>query len=177
MGLSPALQETKAKVYRSTVEAWRAELVALRRDPTVRRFIDLQDKIDESQAFRIEDVLASPAPWTGPYDLYDFFEFAGDLAGKRMSTQQVTRLARGRFPEMSNAGRQVILHFLVESGYAKVTRRTAAGRPAAYRFTPPSEGRDGKWSGIVLPTNELCRFKAADLDDPGGFVPRDGERG
>jgi hypothetical protein len=176
MGLTTEKPGTEAKELRSTVEAWKAELGALRHDPTVRRFIDLQDKIDASEALDNEDALTSPPVSTGPYDLYDLFEFARDLAGQRMSSHHVTQVARRRFPETSNAGRQVMLHFLVDNGYAKVIRRTAAG-PATYRFTPPSEGsRDGRWSGLVLPTNELSRFKAADLDDLGEFPPAGTER-
>ena len=177
MGVTLEIPGTDAKVFQSTVEAVKAEIVPLRHDPTGRKFIDLRQKIEGSKALGVEDVLESRSLSSGPYDLYDFFEFARDLARQCISSHQVTRMAGGRFPETSNAGRQVILHFLVENGYAKATQRTAAGRPATYRFTPPSEGRrDGKWVGLVLPTKELSGFKAADLDDLGGFPPREEER-
>ena len=162
----PKVPENGANVFVSVVEMWKAELVALSRDPTVRKFFELQDKIDAS-----ED--GEPIPPLRPYDLYDVFEFGRDLSGRQVSTERVTRMALDRFPETSDEGRRAIVHFLVDHEYAEVTRRTAAGRPAAYRFAPPREG--GRPPGLGMLTNELSRFKTEDLEDIVGLPPQDSE--
>ena len=173
MGLTPEMPETPAYVM-ATVEACKAELALLRLDPTVRRFLELQDQIDESDASGVEDGRSFPSLSWRPYDLYDVFEFGRDLAGRQLSTYLLTRLTRGRFPETSSVGRQVILQFLIDRGYAEVTGKTAAGRPTTYRFRLPGDrGPPRRRSGLGLPTNELSQLKSEDLEDVGGFRPRD----
>jgi hypothetical protein len=156
MDLAREMPELGPKGFVSIVEVWKAELVALRRNPAVRKFLELQDKIDKS-----DDGI--PFPSSRTYDLYDVFEFGRDLAGRQMSTERVTRMALDRFPETSDEGRRAILQFLVDHEYAEVTRRTTAGRPVSYRFAPPREG--GRGLGLTVLTNELSRFKAEDLED------------
>ena len=174
MGLTPEMPETPAYVIRATVEARKAELALLQLDPSVRRFLELQDKIDESDASDVDDGGASLSLSWRPYDLYDVFEFGRDLAGRQLSTHLLTRLMHGRFPETSSVGRQVILHFLIDHGYAEVTGKTAAGRPTTYRFRPPAgRGTGGRRPGLGMPTNELSQLKSEDLEDVGSFRPRD----
>lgn len=159
------IPEIDAKVFVPIVEVWKAELAALGRDPTVRKFFELQDKIE-----------ASDASWPSfrPYDLYDVFEFGRDLTGRQISNEHVTRMAHDRFPETSEEGRQAILHFLVDHEHAVVARRTDAGDPASYRFAPPRNKRaEEKWVGMGLLTNELSRFKEEDLEDVDRLPPPD----
>lgn len=166
VGMTLEIPEDPARTARPDVEVWAAELGALRGDPNVMKFLELQERIDESAPSALDD--AQPLPWVGllPYDLYDVFEFARDLAGTQVSAQRLLRLARGRFPEMSGVGRHDILHFLLNHGDAEVTRRTAAGRPAVYRFPLRAERGTGRGRSVLgLPTNELSRLKGEDLED------------
>src|SRR5205807_4804579 len=80
--LTPNSPEDQALVVRSQRKAWTAELEILLRDPRVQKFTELQEKIDEADAF-IMETNAKPsvnrsAPFD-PYDAYDSFEFDWDL--------------------------------------------------------------------------------------------------
>ena len=165
--------ETPADLVRdveSQVETWTAELVVLRRDPSVRRFLELRDKIEQTDAVMVEAAAPPRSDWLWPYDLYDAFEFARDLAVRQFSTRALSRLTHGRFPSMSTADRQILMHFLTENGITEVVRTTKTGRPASYRFAPLGDGRNGRRLG--LPRNELSGLKAEELEDVVG-LPRD----
>lgn len=160
--------EDLAGTARTQVETWTAELVVLRRDPTVRKFLELQDKIDRTDVPMGEPAGPSLPDALWPYDLYDAFEFARDLSGRLISTHALSRLVSGRFPSMSIADRRTMMRFLVENGVAEVARTTDGGQPASYRFAPLGNGRNGRRLG--LPGNELSGLKAEDLEDVVGSL-------
>lgn len=153
----------RARIVRSQVEVWTAELVVLRRDPSVKKFLELQEKIDQTDASVLEAAAPPPSDWMWPYDLYDAFEFARDLAGRRISTRALSRLVHHHFPNLSGADHRMMMQFLGENGIAEVARTTDTGFPASYRFAPLGNGRFGKRLG--LPANELTGLKAEDLED------------
>lgn len=156
------VQVDSARSVRSQVEAWTAELAVLRRDPSVRKFLDLQEKVDQTDASTLQ-AAAPPWDWMWPYDLYDTFEFARDLAGRRISTRALSRLVHHRFPNLSGADHRMMMQFLGENGVAEVARTPDTGYPASYRFAPLGNGSFGKRLG--LPANELTGLKAEDLED------------
>jgi len=167
--LTPNSPEDQALVVRSQRKAWTAELEILLRDPRVQKFTELQEKIDEADAFIIE-ANAKPsanrsAPFD-PYDAYDAFEFAWDLTGQEVSSLEVSKLAHGRFPDLSNEGRRLMIHYLIDNGVAEVARKTASGQPTWYRFgSPRGMGNVGKRIGLGIPDNELSALKTEDLED------------
>ncbi|OGS64849.1 MAG: hypothetical protein A3K59_08105 [Euryarchaeota archaeon RBG_19FT_COMBO_69_17] len=151
---------------RSQVDAWTAELVALRRDPSVRKFLELQERIGPTTEVFVEAPAPPTANWLWPYDLYDAFEFAQDLAGRQVSTRALSRLAQGRFPSLSAADLHTLMQVLTENGSAEVVRMTDTGRPATYRFAPFRDGslRTPGWRPGV-PRNELSGLKLEELED------------
>lgn len=156
-------------IVQSQMKAWRMELERLGRDSRVKRFSELRQKLDEADTFVAEaSGPARPArshPFD-PYDAYDAFEFARDLAGRTVSTIEVSKLAYGRFPEMSNDGRQLLMHFLIDNGVADVARKTSRGRPTWYQFGPPMrEGTFDQRKGFGAPDRELSRLKREDLEE------------
>jgi hypothetical protein len=162
----PDIPETITQNVRSQVEGWTAELATLRRDPTVKKFLELQERIKWTYAFAIRADAPSMSDAIGPYDLYDAFEFARDLSGRQVSSQALSRLLFGRFPDMSNGDWQVVMHFLIERGVAEVVRTTEKGRPDSYRFAPLRTGGNGKSpKRLGLPNNELSGLKREDLED------------
>ena len=166
MGSMLEAPEDLARIVQSQVETWAAEVVVLRRDPSVKKFLKLQDQIDQTDAFMVEGAMPPPSEWLWPYDLYDAFEFARDLAGRQIPAQVLSRLAHGRFPNMSSADRQIMMRFLTENGIAEVARTPDTGRPASYRFAPLGNGRTGgNGRRLGLPGNELSGLKAEDLED------------
>lgn len=153
------------RIVRLQVEAWTAELSLLRRDPSVRKFLELQDRIEQTGP-PLVGIAAPPWDWPWPYDLYDAFEFARDLAGRQVSTRALSGLEEARFPDMSTVDREILIRFLLENGAAVVARTTDTGRPASYCFAPlrsRSASRNGK--GLGLPSHELSGLKAEDLED------------
>src|SRR5207247_10504255 len=105
------------------------------------KFAELREKIDEAGAFLVE-ANAEPssnrlAPFD-PYDAYDAFEFAWDLTGREVSTLEVSKLAQGRFPALSDKDRRFMIHYLIHHGVAEVDRKTPSGHPIRYRFGPAS---------------------------------------
>ena len=161
--------EDRASVVRSQLKVWTAELELLRRDPRVQKFTELREKIDEADAFIVETnalPLSSRASPFDPYDAYDAFEFARDLEGREISTPEVSKLAFGRFPDMSDETHRLMILYLIDNGVAEVARTTASGHPTWYRFGPPRwRGNGGKRIGLGIPDNELSAFKADDLED------------
>jgi len=167
--MKPDFPEDSASVVRSQLMAWMAELEVLGRDPRVRKFADLQQKIDEVDVF-LDEAVALPAPNQSspfqPYDAYDAYEFGRDLAGRELSTLELSKLAQGRFPEWSNESRRFLVHYLVENGVAEVARTTAAGRPTRYRFGALGNGGVARTRmRLGVPENELSAFKGEDLED------------
>src|SRR2546427_9549143 len=136
--------ENPASVVRSQLKAWMAELEVLSRDPRVRKFAELREKIDEVDSF-LDEAAVPPAPSRSspfqPYDAYDAYEFGRDLAGRELSTLELSKLAQGRFPEWSNESRRFMVQYLIANGVAEGARTTAAGRPLRYRFG--ARGRGG----------------------------------
>src|SRR2546425_12779166 len=59
--MKPASPEDPASVVRSQLTAWTAELEILSRDPSVRKFAELRQKIDEVDVF-LDEAVAPPAP-------------------------------------------------------------------------------------------------------------------
>ncbi|HEX9341051.1 MAG TPA: hypothetical protein VF992_07785 [Thermoplasmata archaeon] len=165
--MNPSLPENLETVLRSQVEAWTAELEVLRRDARVRKFAELRRRIDEADAFVMEadgPSMSNRSPLFYPYEAYDAFEFARDLAGREVSTDELSKLASGRFPEVSKATRRLVLRYLVENGVAEIVRRTASGRATSYRFASLGNGGFGaRRKRMGLPENELSGFKADDL--------------
>ena len=161
--------EDPASIVRSQLKAWTAELEFLLRDPRVQKFTELQEKIDEADAFIVETnatPLSNRASPFDPYDAYDAFEFARDLKGRELSPLEVSNLAFGRFPEMSDETRRLMLLYLIDNGAAVVARRTASGDPTSYRFVEPREGgTPGTRKRLGIPDNELSAFKWDDLED------------
>jgi len=141
----------------------------LLQDPRVQKFTELQEKIDEADAFIVETnglPVSNRAGLFNPYDAYDAFEFARDLEGREISTQEVFKLAFGRFPDMSNETRRLMILYLIDNGAAVVARRTASGHPTWYRFVEPREtGALGTRGRLGIPDNELSAFKSEDLED------------
>src|SRR5437867_6610829 len=165
--------EDPASVVRSQLTAWMADLEVLSRDPRVRKFAELQQKIEEVDVF-IDEALAPSVPNRSspfqPYDAYDAYEFGRDLAGRELSTLELSKLAHGRFPEWSNESRRFMIDYLVQNGVAEVTRTTSAGRPTRYRFRALGNGGvAGRRIRLGVPDNELSALKGEDLDD---LVPR-----
>ena len=147
-----------------------AELEELSRDPRVRKFTELRQKIDEADA-HIDESIPRPASNRSsspfhPYDAYDAFEFARDISGQEVSTLQLSKLAYDRFPEWSDESRRFMVHYLIENGVAEVAETTASGRPTSYRFgSIRNGGIAGRRSRLGIPDNELSALKADDLDD------------
>jgi hypothetical protein len=162
----PDNPESITQSDRSQVETWMAELAALRLDPTVKKFLELQERIKWTYALAIPSLSDA----LGPYDLYDAFEFARDLAGREVSARALSRLLFGRFPEMSNADWQAVMHFLIERGAVEVVRTTEQGRPDSYRFaTLTRRGNGGRQKILGLPSSELSALKREDLEDVAGL--------
>ena len=134
------------------------------------QFLELQERVDRADGFIVEndaERLSNEDRPFDPYDAYDVFEFARDLAGRELSTPVLSKLAYGRFPDMSGGGRERMMEYLIENGCVEATRRTQLGRPTSYRFAPPKDG--GAMSGrkvFGVPINELSGFKAEDLERP-----------
>ncbi len=167
--LNPELPEDFASVIRSELKAWMIELEVLSRDPSVRKFAELRQKIDEADAI-IDEAVAPPAPDRSspfhPYDAYDAFEFAKDISGREVSTLQLSKLAYDRFPEWSDDSRRFMVQYLIENGVAEVAETTVSGRPTSYRFgSLRNGGIAGRRSRLGIPENELSALKADDLDD------------
>ena len=168
--MNPNLPEDLVSVIRSQLQVWMAELEELSRDPKVRKFTELRQKIDEADA-HIDESIPRPASNRSsspfhPYDAYDAFEFARDISGQEVSTLQLSKLAYDRFPEWSDASRRFMVHYLVENGVAEVAETTASGRPTSYRFgSIRNGGIAGRRSRLGIPDNELSALKADDLDD------------
>jgi len=167
--LNADLPKNLTSIVRSQLQAWIAELKVLSRDSRVRKFTELRQKIDEADAL-IEGSVPRHSPNRSlsfdPYEAYDAFEFARDLAGREVSTIQVSKLAYGRFPEWSDESRRFMLHYLIENGVAEVAETTASGRPMRYRFgSLRNGGIAGRRKQLSIPDNELSALKADDLDD------------
>jgi hypothetical protein len=161
--------EDPESVVRSQLKAWMTEIEVLSRDPMVRKFAELRQKIDDVDV-SIDEAVAPPAPNRSspfqPYDAYDAYEFGRDLAGRELSTLELSKLAHGRFPEWSNESRRFMVAYLLHNGVAEVARTTAAGRPTRYRFGALGNGGvAGKRMRLGVPDNELSAFKAEDLED------------
>src|SRR2546428_6196287 len=143
--------ENPVSVVRSQLKAWMAELEVLSRDPRVRKFAELRQKIDEVDSF-LDEAAGPPAPSRSspfqPYDAYDAYEFGRDLAGRELSTLELSKLAQGRFPEWSNESRRFMVQYLIANGVAEGARTTAAGRPVRYRV---GGGGDGRGAGGRVP--------------------------
>jgi len=172
--LNPNLPEDLASVIRSQLQVWMAELEELSRDPKVRKFTELRQKIDGADAHIDESILPpasdrSLSPFH-PYDAYDAFEFARDISGQEVSTLQLSKLAYDRFPEWSDESRRFMIDYLVHHGVAEVARTTSAGLPTRYRFRALGNGGvAGRRIRLGVPDNELSAFKGEDLED---LVPR-----
>ncbi len=167
--MKPDILEDPASVVRSQLTAWMAELEVLSRDPRVRKFAELGEKIDEVD-FLLDEAVAPPAPNRSspfqPYDAYDAYEFGRDLAGQEVSTLELFKLAQGRFPDMSNESRRLTVQYLIDNGVAEVARKTSSGRPTWYRFGSLGDRRvGGKRKGLGIPDNELSMLKTEDLED------------
>jgi hypothetical protein len=161
--------EDHVSVLRSQIAGWLSELEVLRRNPTVMKFTQLQQKIDDADA--LIDQNATPMlpnellPFE-PYDAYDAFEFAHDLTGREISTHEISKLAKGRFPEMSDESRGLMLSYLIDHEMAEVARTRASGTPAAYRFGSfRSRGTSRTRKRLGIPGNELSALKVDDLED------------
>jgi hypothetical protein len=154
------------RLVRAQMKAWRRELDRLGRDPKVKKFSELRRKIEEADAFIAE---ASGPPIqvrTYPFDPYDAFEFARDLAGRVVSTLELSKLAYGRFPDMSDESRQLLMHFLIDNGVADVARKTPSGRPTWYQFGPPMNGGIlDQRKGFGAPDRGFSKLKREDLEE------------
>src|SRR2546425_9785696 len=167
--MKPDSSENPASVVRSQLKAWMAELEVLSRDPRVRKFAELREKIDEVDSF-LDEAAVPPAPSRSspfqPYDAYDAYEFGRDLAGRELSTLELSKLAQGRFPEWSNESRRFMVQYLIANGVAEVARTTAAGRPIRYRFGALGNGRGaGRRMRLGGPGNELSAFQRGDNEE------------
>src|SRR3989454_10156276 len=135
--MKPDSPENPASVVRSQLKAWMSELEVLSRDPRVRKFAELRQKIDEVDSF-LDEAAGPPAPSRSspfqPYDAYDAYEFGRDLAGRELSTPELSELAQGRFPEWSNESRRLMVQYLIDNGVAEVARKAPSGTPTWYRF-------------------------------------------
>src|SRR5256712_11848511 len=99
-----------------------AELEELSRDPKVRKFTELRQKIDEADA-HIDESIPRPASNRSsspfhPCDAYDAIAFARDISGHEVSTLQLSKLAYDRFPAWSDVSRRFLVHYLMENGVA-----------------------------------------------------------
>jgi hypothetical protein len=165
MGMKVEGSDDVEAIIVSQLKEWRAEIERLGRDPKVKRFSELRHKIDEVDTFIAEAGGPPIRVGSHPFDPYDAFEFARDLAGRVVSTIEVSKLAYGRFPDMSNESRQLLMHFLIDNGAAEVTRRTAAGRPTWYQFGPSMKGGTFERARLGVPDSELSRLKREDLEE------------
>jgi len=155
-----------ASTLKSEREAWTTELGVLSRDPTVRKFLDLQERIRGADDFLSEVAAPALSARSWPFDPYDALEFARDLFGQEVSTLSLSKFAYARFPGLSNEGRQLMMRLVVDNGYAEVTRRTDSGRPTWYRFAAPANGGAEKGDARQgVPASELSGFKVRDLED------------
>jgi len=173
--LNPQMPADLVSVSRSQIDAWMTELAVLRQDPRVKEFTELRRKIDEADA-----VIEAGAPPTMstrlyPFDPYDAFEFARDLTGKEVSTLELSKLAFGRFPDMSSESRRLMVHYLLDNGVAEVADETPSGRPTWYRFGSLGDRRvGGKRQRLGIPDNELSMIKTEDMEDLVARVPSAG---
>jgi hypothetical protein len=166
MELVVKVPQDLASVVMSQVESWTAELGVLSRDPTVRKFLDLQEKIQQADDLIAEDASPTLSARSWPFDPYDAFEFARELFGKEVSTLSLSKMVYGRFPDLSDGGRQLMVHLLIDNGFAEVTRKTASGRPTWYRFAQPDgDGAENTGQRLGVPASELSEFKARDLEN------------
>ena len=166
-------RDDSESVVRSQLKAWMTEIEVLSRDPLVREFAELRQKIDDVDV-SFDGAVAPSVPNRSspfqPYDAYDAFEFGRDLAARELSTLELSKLAHGRFPEWSNESRRFMIDYLVQNGVAEVTRTTSAGRPTRYRFRALGNGGVAERRiRLGVPDNELSALKGEDLDD---LVPR-----
>jgi hypothetical protein len=151
---------------RSQIDAWMEELEVLRTDPRVRKFVELQEKIDEADALVVGANTRSPPSRSNPFDRYDAFEFARDLTGRDIPAAELTKLTSDRFPEISEKGRRLMIEYLIEHGAAGVVQIAPSGRPTWYRFgSPISRGAFAPRKRLGIPENELSAFKSDDLED------------
>src|SRR3989442_5472832 len=170
--------ENPMSVVRSQLKAWMAELEVLSRDPRVRKFAELRQKIDEVDSF-LDEAAGSPAPSRSspfqPYDAYDAYQLGRDLARRELSTLELSKLAQGRFPEWSNESRRFMVQYLIANGVAEVARTTAAGRPIRYRVGALGDGRvAGRRMRLGGPGNELSAVKGEDMEGPRLSFPSGG---
>jgi hypothetical protein len=154
------------RLVRAQMKAWRKELERLGRDPRVKRYSELRKKIEEADAF-IADASGPPIQVRSyPFDPYDAFEFARDLAGRVVSTFELSKLAYGRFPDMSNESRRLLMHFLIDNGVVDVARKTPGGRPTWYQFGPPmSGGILDQRKAFGAPDRGFSKVKKEDLEE------------
>ena len=162
-------RDDSESVVRSQLKAWMAEIEVLSRDPLVREFAELRQKIDDVDV-SFDGAVGPSAPNRSspfqPYDAYDAYEFGRDLAGRELSTLELSKLEHDRFPEWSNESRRFMVQYLIENGVAEVVRTTSAGRPTRYRFAALGRGGDGgRRMRLGVPDNELSAFKGEDLED------------
>jgi len=162
----PNLPDDVASIVRSQIEAWTTELEDLQRDPRVRKYSELRQKIDEADAFVVEPDTRPLSFPSSPFDLYDAFEFARDLTGRDISARELSKLAFGRFPEISEQSRRLMIQYLIDHGGAGVSRMAASGRPTWYRFGSPINRRAfATRKRLGIPESELSAFKSDDLED------------
>ena len=165
MDMNAQFPEDLESVVRSQIETWKTELEVLMKDPRVIKVTELRQKIDEADTFMDEANAPPLSNPSRPFDPYDAFEFARDLKGREVSTLELSKLAYGRFPEMSDEGRRLMVHYLIENGAAEIARTTVSGRPTWYRFTPGKGGASGIRQRLGIPENELSSFKVDDLEE------------
>ena len=164
--MTPEIPDELASIVRSQIEEWTAELENLRRDPSVKKFTELRRKLEDADAFILESNAPPMSHRSYPFDPYDAFEFASDLRGREVSTLEVSKLAYGRFPQMSNESRRVMIHYLIDNGAMEIARKTTAGHPTWYRFGSPRAGEAGGIKGRTgIPRNELSALKTDELED------------
>ena len=69
--MKPNIPEDPASVVRSQLTVWMAELEVLSRDPRVRKFAELREKVEEVDVF-LDEAVAPPAPTrSSPFQPYD----------------------------------------------------------------------------------------------------------
>src|SRR2546426_1137110 len=135
-----------------------AELEEVSRDPKVRKFTELRQKIGGADAHIDESILQpasdrSSSPFH-PYDAYDAFEFARDISGQEVSTLQLSKLAYDRFPEWSDESRRFMMHYLIENGVAK-----AAGN----RAVPGQIPKGNIQNDTLIVREQASLMRASDL--------------